>query len=82
MHPNHDPTLNHSSEPDILTIRLDSEFEMVLAVPSDLSTVKAAARCLKASVSVPPPATSNSCRSNSIDVYVLPLPLAPATQPG
>lgn len=51
----------------ILTIRLDSEFETVLALPRERRTVKAAARCLKASVSGPPPATSNNCRNSSID---------------
>ena len=44
----------------VLTIRLDSELEVVLAVPSERSTVNAAAKCLNASVSVPPPATSNN----------------------
>ena len=43
-----------------LTMRLDSELEVVLALPRDLSTVNAAAKCLNASVSGPPPATSNS----------------------
>ncbi len=32
---------------------------------------------LNASVSVPPPASSCSCRSNSWEVYVLPLPVSP-----
>lgn len=49
----------------------------VFAEPKDLRTVKAAARCLKASVSGPPPATSKSCLSNSIEAYVLPEPLVP-----
>lgn len=44
----------------ILTIRLDSEFVDVLADPNDRNTVKAAAKCLKASVSGPPPATANN----------------------
>lgn len=43
-----------------LTILLDSEFVEVLAEPSDLKTVKAAAKCLNASVSGPPPATANN----------------------
>jgi hypothetical protein len=63
----------------ILTIRLDSEFEAVFADPRDRRTVKAAARCLKASVSGPPPATSNSWRRSNIDAYVLPDPLVPRT---
>uniref|UniRef100_A0A1B0BP16 Uncharacterized protein n=1 Tax=Glossina palpalis gambiensis TaxID=67801 RepID=A0A1B0BP16_9MUSC len=41
-------------------IRLDSEFEVVFAEPNDRNTVKAAAKCLKASVSGPPPATANN----------------------
>lgn len=49
----------------------------VFAEPKDLRTVKAAARCLKASVSGPPPATSKSCLSNSIEAYVFPEPLVP-----
>jgi hypothetical protein len=40
-----------------LTILLDSLLAAVLALPRDLSTVKAAARCLNASVSAPPPKT-------------------------
>lgn len=36
-------------------MRLDSEFEEVFADPNDLRTVNAAAKCLKASVSCPPP---------------------------
>lgn len=48
-------------------MRLDSELVAVLAEPNDLSTVKAAAKCLNASVSGPPPATANSCRNNSMD---------------
>lgn len=63
----------------VLTIRLDSEFEDVLADPSDRNTVNAAAKCLKASVSGPPPATSNSCLSSNIEAYVLPEPLTPLT---
>lgn len=50
-----------------LTILLDSEFVTVFADPRDLKTVKAAAKCLKASVSGPPPATAKSCRSNNIE---------------
>lgn len=50
-----------------LTILELSEFVAVLAEPKDLRTVKAAAKCLKASVSGPPPATSKSCLSNNID---------------
>jgi hypothetical protein len=61
----------------ILTIRLDSVLELVLALPKERSTVNAAAKCLKASVSGPPPATSNNCRNNNMDVYVLPEPLLP-----
>lgn len=41
-------------------MRLDSEFVAVLADPRDRRTVKAAAKCLNASVSGPPPATANS----------------------
>ncbi len=58
-------------------MRLDSELACVLALPSERRTVKAAARCLKASVSGPPPAASNSWRNNNIDAYVLPEPLHP-----
>lgn len=36
-----------------ITIRLDSEFVAVLAEPNDRKTVKAAAKCLNASVSGP-----------------------------
>lgn len=61
-------------------MRLECELAAVAAVPSERSTVKAAARCLKASVSGPPPATSNSRRSSTIDAYVLPDPDTPATQ--
>lgn len=50
----------------VLTIRLDSELVDVLALPSDRKTVKAAAKCLKASVSWPPPATENSCLNNNM----------------
>lgn len=52
----------------------------VFADPRDLRTVKAAAKCLKASVSGPPPATSNSCLSNNMEAYVLPEPLVPEEQ--
>lgn len=52
----------------------------VFAEPKDLRTVKAAARCLKASVSGPPPATSKSCLSNSIEAYVFPEPLVPVEE--
>ena len=45
----------------ILTILLDSLLAAVFALPRDLRTEKAAATCLKASVSGPPPAMSNSC---------------------
>jgi hypothetical protein len=61
-----------------LTIRLDSELNEVLADPRERRTVKAAAKCLKASVSGPPPATSNNCRRSSMEAYVLPEPLIPA----
>jgi hypothetical protein len=61
----------------MLTIRLDSEFDTVLADPRERRTVNAAARCLKASVSGPPPATSNNWRNRSMDAYVLPDPLVP-----
>lgn len=61
----------------VLTIRLDSELEAVLADPRERRTVNAAARCLKASVSGPPPATSNSWRNKSMDAYVFPDPLVP-----
>lgn len=60
-----------------LTIRLDSEFVEVLADPKDLKTVKAAAKCLKASVSCPPPAIENNCLSRSIEQWVFPAPEAP-----
>lgn len=50
-----------------LTILELSEFVAVLAEPRDRSTVKAAARCLNASVSGPPPATSNNCLSRSME---------------
>lgn len=63
-----------------LTILELSELLAVLAEPSDRRTVNAAARCLKASVSGPPPATSNSCLSRSIEAYVLPEPLVPVLQ--
>lgn len=49
----------------------------VLAEPNDRKTVKAAAKCLNASVSGPPPATANNCRSNSIEQCVLPAPDVP-----
>lgn len=61
----------------LLTILLDSEFVDVLADPRDLSTVKAAARCLNASVSGPPPATANNCRNSNIEQCVLPDPDVP-----
>lgn len=60
-----------------LTILLDSELDEVFADPRDLKTVKAAAKCLKASVSGPPPATAKSCRSSSMDAWLLPEPLVP-----
>ena len=49
----------------------------VFADPRDLRTVNAAAKCLKASVSGPPPATSNSCLSSNMEAYVFPEPLVP-----
>lgn len=61
----------------LLTMRLECELAGVAAVPSARSTVKAAARCLKASVSGPPPATSNRRRSSTMDAYVLPEPATP-----
>lgn len=51
----------------LLTILLDSEFDAVLADPRERRTVKAAAKCLKASVSGPPPATSNNCLKRSME---------------
>lgn len=39
--------------------------------------MNAAAKCLKASVSGPPPATAKSCLSKSIEQWVLPAPEAP-----
>lgn len=60
-----------------LTIRDDSEFEDVLADSRDLRTVRAADKCLKVSVSGPPPATSNNCLKSNIDMNVLPEPLSP-----
>lgn len=44
----------------MITIRLDSELVDVFADPNDRRTVNAAAKCLNASVSGPPPATANS----------------------
>lgn len=61
----------------ILTILLDSELVVVLADPSERSTVKAAARCLNASVSGPPPATANNCLSSNIEQCVFPEPEVP-----
>ena len=63
----------------VLTILLDSLFDAVFADPRDLITVKLAARCLNVSVSVPPPAVSNSCLRTTIEVCVFPEPLAPET---
>lgn len=60
-----------------LTMRLDSEFVVVFADPSDLKTVNAAAKCLKASVSGPPPATANNCLNSNIEQCVFPAPEAP-----
>ena len=63
-------------------MRLDSRFAAVFADPSDLSTVKAADRCLKVSVSCPAPppdATSNSWRRSTIEACVFPEPDAPET---
>lgn len=59
------------------TMRLECVLAGVEAVPSERRTVKAAARCLNASVSGPPPATSNNRRSSTIDAYVLPEPDTP-----
>lgn len=59
------------------TILLDSELVAVLAEPRERNTVKAAAKCLKASVSGPPPATAKSCRSRSMEAWLLPEPLVP-----
>lgn len=61
----------------IHTILLDSELVAVLADPSDRRTVKAAAKCLNASVSGPPPATAKSCRNNNIEAWLFPDPLVP-----
>lgn len=61
----------------MLTIRLDSELVDVFAEPSDRKTVKAAAKCLNASVSGPPPATANNCRNNNMEQCVLPAPEVP-----
>ena len=66
-------------------ILLDSLFAVVLAVPSDLITVKLAAKCLKVSVSVPtllseaplPAANSNKWRRTTMEVCVLPDPELP-----
>ena len=49
----------------------------VAAEHRDLRTVIVADRCLKASVSDPPPARSNSCRSMYMAQNVFPLPLSP-----
>jgi len=63
----------------MLTILLDSELVEVFADPNERKTVKAAAKCLNASVSAgPPPATANSCRNRSIEQRVLPAPDDPA----
>lgn len=48
-------------------MRLEWELASVPAAPSERNTVNAAARCLKASVSGPPPATSNNLRSSTMD---------------
>lgn len=72
--------LSHAFWNGALTILELSEFVAVFAEPKDLRTVKAAARCLKASVSGPPPATSKSCLSNSIEAYVFPEPLVPVEE--
>lgn len=61
-----------------LTILLDSELVVVLAEPKERSTVKAAAKCLKASVSGPPPATANNCLRSNMEAWLLPDPLVPA----
>lgn len=61
----------------ILTIRLASEFVVVFAEPNDLKTVNAAAKCLNASVSGPPPATANNCRNSNMEQCVLPEPDVP-----
>lgn len=74
------PLLFHTFRSKLLTILELSEFVAVFAEPKDLRTVKAAARCLKASVSGPPPATSKSCLSNSIEAYVFPEPLVPVEE--
>ncbi len=69
-------------------ILLDSLFAVVLAVPSDLITLKLADKCLNESVSVPaeadptppssaPAANSNRWRRTTIEVCVLPEPLEP-----
>lgn len=58
-------------------MRLDSELVDVFAEPSDRSTVKAAAKCLNASVSGPPPATANNWRNNNMEQWVLPAPDVP-----
>ena len=70
---NYDDELNFKN----LTIRLDSLLAAVLALPKLLRTVNAAARCLKASVSGPPPAKSNSWRKRTMLAYVFPDPHAP-----
>lgn len=60
-----------------LTIRDDSELVAVLADPKLLRTVKAAAKCLKASVSGPPPATAKSCLKSNMEAWLFPDPLVP-----
>lgn len=62
------------------TMRLDSELACVFALPKDRKTVKAAAKCLNASVSGPPPAASNNWRNNNMEAYVLPEPLQPEVE--
>lgn len=60
-----------------LTTRLDSVLVTVAAEHRDLRTVSVADRCLKASVSDPPPARSNSWRNMCMAQKVFPLPLSP-----
>lgn len=64
-------------KPIQLTILDDSELVDVFADPNDRKTVNAAAKCLNASVSGPPPATAKSWRRSSIEQCVFPEPDVP-----
>ncbi|KOX78210.1 hypothetical protein WN51_09569 [Melipona quadrifasciata] len=74
------PRINTAANTRTTSKKELSELVAVFADPRDLRTVKAAAKCLKASVSGPPPATSNNCLSNNMEAYVFPEPLVPKEQ--